>query len=207
MKASTPCRLVWWVSLLTEQPLELIDVDLLVKKEHLTPEFMKLNPRHCVPTYVEEKNNNKFVMTESRAIANRLLNKTGDFRANSSEEKSRIEEMVQYDLGTFYKRIGEYVYPQIFKGSPPNNEKLQNIHKSLKYIDNILSETGYIARGLKPTLADFTIAMSTTMLSFTDIQINKYKHISKWINNLISLNPTAWITVNKPFEDWVKSVK
>lgn len=51
-------------------PVEIINVDLL-KGEHLREDFLKLNPAHQVPVLVDEK----FVLSESRAILGYLVNK------------------------------------------------------------------------------------------------------------------------------------
>ena len=204
MRGSAPCRLVWWMSLLTSYPekLELVDVDLLEKKEHLSDEFVAMNPRHCVPTYED----GELVLTESRAIANRLLSQSDRFQPISLDEKSRMEEMVQYDLGTLYRRIGEYVYPMLFRGEEESPEKLSMVEKSLEYLDNRLRDLGgTLAGGTTFTLADFTTRMSLTMLEFTSVDLSQYTNLSKWCERLRELNTEAWETVDQPFKEWIAS--
>ncbi|WP_323677962.1 glutathione S-transferase N-terminal domain-containing protein, partial [Halorubellus sp. PRR65] len=60
---SSPCRAV----LLTAKAIG-VDLNLklmdLMKGEHLSPEFLKINPQHTIPTLVD----NGLALSESRAI-------------------------------------------------------------------------------------------------------------------------------------------
>jgi glutathione S-transferase len=207
MDESTPCRLVRYIKELVNYPttMEIIEMDLLHKKDHLSPEFLEINPRHCVPTFVDKRNN--LTLTESRAIANLFLLVMGKFQPQSVLERARVEEMVQYDLGTFYKRIGDYVYPQIFRNEPPSTEKRKLVEQSLEFLNDRLKETGTLALTTDFTLADFTTRFSLTMLDFVDVPIDKYSTLCKWCRQVEGVNYTVWVKVNKKFDKWVNSFK
>lgn len=92
---SPPARAV----LMLTRYLEL-DVDLKVmdftKREQFTEEFLKLNPAHQVPTFVE----GDFVLTESRAILQYLANSRqpgGTLYPNDPKLRARIDQRLSYD--------------------------------------------------------------------------------------------------------------
>ncbi|OTF78713.1 hypothetical protein BLA29_013268, partial [Euroglyphus maynei] len=59
---SGPCRTVSTVAKILNVDLELKKLDFQAK-EHLSPEYLKLNPFHKVPTFVDSDG---FVLDESR---------------------------------------------------------------------------------------------------------------------------------------------
>jgi glutathione S-transferase len=200
---SAPCRLVRLVALLCNYNIEIVEID-MAKGEHKTEEYIKLNPRHCVPCLVDYD----LVMTESRAIAQRILILTeSDFIPDNINDRSKVDEMVQYDLGITYKRIGEFVYPQIFAGATADPDKKQMVKSSLTYLNNILSKTDNLAGANGFTLADLTTRVSLTMLEFTDIDFVEYPHLSAWMKRVEDINREAWNVVNLPFKIWVESTK
>jgi glutathione S-transferase len=199
------------VSKLASENLKLVDMDLM-KGDHKTPEFIKLNPRHCVPTLKD----NRFVLTESRAIANYLVDKysSADLAARypgiwghlSAHEKALVDEMLHYDIGTLYKRIGEWVYPQLFRNETGDDEKLAMVRKSLEYLnDKIQEHKGGLCSG-HLSLADLSVACSLSMLDFfDDIDWATYPFLDKWRTDIHAL--PQWKKVNEAFEAWVQSKK
>jgi glutathione S-transferase len=65
--------------------LEVKELNLL-EEEQMSPEFLKINPQHCVPTLEE----NGFVLWESRAILNYLADTNGQHLVPTSSKKKAI---------------------------------------------------------------------------------------------------------------------
>ncbi|KAM3959974.1 glutathione S-transferase 1-like [Aphomia sociella] len=106
MKGSAPCRAV----LLTARALNL-EINQkptdLNKGEHLTPEYLKLNPQHTIPTLVDDG----FSIWESRAIMSYLVNKYGkDTSLYPEDPKIRaiIDQRLYFDIGVLYHRFGDF---------------------------------------------------------------------------------------------------
>jgi glutathione S-transferase len=214
MRGSAPCRLVHWVALLADHNLELVDIDLM-KGEHKQDWFMRLNPRHCVPTYQD----GELVLSESRAIAQYLVSKTyrtelgrhypGIWGQFFLSDKAKVNEMLYYDIGTLYKRIGEFIYPIIFRGEKPNKDKFDLVRKSLGYLDHKINENGGFLCGTKVSLADLSVALSLTMLEFfeptKDFQYTPGMGFVNWHQKMKNL--PHWEEVNAGFYAWLKSKK
>jgi glutathione S-transferase len=202
MLGSAPCRLVRLVASLCNYDIDIVEIDLM-KGEHKTEDYLKINPRHCVPCLVDED----LVMTESRAIAQRILTLTNSsFIPENIDVRSKVDEMVQYDLGILYKRIGDFVYPQLFANAEPDQDKKEMVKSSLLYLDNILSKSENLVSSTF-TLADLTIRISLTMLEFTDLDFTEYPHLSRWMKKVEEINSNTWKIVNLQFKMWVTSVK
>lgn len=77
----------------------------LQAKEHLTPEFLKLNPQHTIPTLVD----NNFAIWESRAILGYLVEKyakNDSLYPKDPQKRAVVNQRLYFDMGTLYQRLG-----------------------------------------------------------------------------------------------------
>lgn len=105
MQLSGPCRLVMMVGKMLGVEFNLKHLD-LTKKEQMNPEFLKLNPFHKIPTFVETDG---FSLGESRAIATYLVQsrKPGSelYPEKDLKKRAQIDKWLYYDSGSFYPGI------------------------------------------------------------------------------------------------------
>ncbi|CAL1265901.1 unnamed protein product [Larinioides sclopetarius] len=136
----------------------------LVAGEQLKPEYLKMNPQHCVPTI----DDNGFYLWESRAILAYLANKyapDSPVYPKDPKERAIVDRMLYFDIGTVFMAVREYLLPQLFKGQPADPEKAEAFKKTLDLLEGFLSKTAYVA-GDHVTLADFSIIAT---LSFPEV--------------------------------------
>ncbi len=206
MPGSSSCRRV----LLTLKALgdaapevEIKHVD-LQKGEHMTDEFLGLNPLHCVPTMKTPRGG----AWESRALMRYLVAKAGghELYPDNPEDQVEVDRLLDWDLGTGYKGIGGYVYPQVFRQEEPTEEALDKLRETLHFLDRhqLKDDRQYLA-GDKLTLADLCIAANLTMLELVGFEIDDYPRLLAWKQRMTQL--PYWAEVNAPFEAWKSAVR
>ena len=106
----------------------------------MAPEFIAVNPAHCVPTMRD----GELTIWESRAICQYLANKYqkadsrlfifkySKFQINFSlyptcpEKRAVVDFLLNWDMGTLYgKGIAECIYPQLLHKQEEDPEKVK----------------------------------------------------------------------------------
>ncbi|XP_071035056.1 glutathione S-transferase 2 isoform X2 [Parasteatoda tepidariorum] len=155
---SSPCRAV----LITAEQLgikfnkKIVDV---LTGEQFTPEYMKINPQHCVPTI----NDDGFFLWE-RAILKYLVNQYAPnslLYPKNPKIRATVDRLLYFDIDVLYKAQQEVLYPTISKGETADSEKQEAYKKALEYLEMFLSKTAYVA-GNSVTIADYSILASIT---------------------------------------------
>ncbi|RWS30527.1 Glutathione S-transferase 1:-like isoform C [Leptotrombidium deliense] len=199
MPASSPCRAV----IMTAKHLN-IDLNLkqlnMMEKEHLKPEFVKLNPQHCIPTLVD----NGFSLWESRAIMQYLVNQYAPGHSlypEDAKKRATVDRLLQFDLGSLYSAVGQYFYPQVFMNKPADPEKEQQLKDKLALLDSFLAGNKYVA-GDTLTLADLSILASVTTIGGFGYDIGAYPNINAWISRLQKELPYYDETTTEPVKQF-----
>lgn len=95
---SGPCRTVSTVAKILNVEMEMKKLDLLTQ-EHLKPEFLKVNPFHKIPTFVDTDG---FTIDESRVIAMYLLQSRKPdsflYPNNDLKKRTQIDRWLHYDI-------------------------------------------------------------------------------------------------------------
>ncbi|XP_059058525.1 glutathione S-transferase 1-1-like [Achroia grisella] len=181
MPSSAPCRAI----LLTAKILNLEinqKVINLLKGEQLTPEFIKLNPQHTIPTLVD----NGFSIWESRAIITYLASKYGKdsgLYPEDLEARAVVDQRLYFDMGSLYQRFGDYYYPQVMSNAPRDEEKLKKLEDTLKFLDTFLEGQQYLA-GPQLTVADVSTIATISTFEVSDVDFKKYPNINRWYEKL-----------------------
>ncbi|XP_061400688.1 glutathione S-transferase 4-like [Musca vetustissima] len=175
---SSPCRAVLMTAKAVGVELnkKLMSV---FKGENLTPEFLKINPQHTIPTLVD----NGFALWESRAIMIYLVEKYGKqddpLYPSCPKKRALINQRLYFDCGTFYKAYSDYFYPQMKQNKPADPEQYKKIEAALEMFNTFLSNSKYAA-GDNLTLADLALLASVSTMDVYDIDVNKYENVARW---------------------------
>jgi len=179
MPMSAPCRSVIMLAKELNIPLNLKKLDLMAG-EHRKPEFIKINPQHCVPTMVD--NSTGLTMWESRAILAYLVNKYAPghkLYPADAVKRAEVDRLRYFDIGTLYKAIGEFIYPTLFKGQPRDAEKEKVLLEKIDLLETQLAGKKWVA-GDDLTIADLTIYASMGMVDIGGVDVSGYKNIGAW---------------------------
>ncbi|XP_036323959.1 glutathione S-transferase 1-1-like [Rhagoletis pomonella] len=177
LPGSAPCRSV----LLTAKSLGIeLNKKLLNLQagEHLTPEFLKINPQHTIPTLVD----NGFALWESRAILVYLVEKYGkddSLFPKDPKKQAVVNQRLYFDMGTLYKSFADYYYPQIFAKQSADPELYKKIETAFDFLNTFLEGNKYVA-GDKLTVADLAILSTVSTFDGAGFDISKYPNVAKW---------------------------
>ncbi|KAF7272767.1 glutathione S-transferase D1-like [Rhynchophorus ferrugineus] len=186
LPGSAPCRSV----LLTAKALGL-DLNLkltnLQAGEHLTPEFLKINPQHTIPTI----DDNGFSLWESRAIMGYLVNAYGkddSLYPKDAKKRALVDQRLYFDIGTLYARFADYYYPVFFMGSSYDPAKLEKINDAFKFLDTFLEGQDFAA-GSNLTIADLALVATVSTFDVVEYDLSPYKNVTRWYNNIKAKAP------------------
>ncbi|KAH7957617.1 hypothetical protein HPB52_020803 [Rhipicephalus sanguineus] len=162
LPGSPPCGFVRSLAKHLGVELTLKDLD-FAKKEHLSEEYLKINPFHKVPTLVEEDG---FIVYERQvyrallnAIAYHLLRKyapESDLYPECYKERARIDQCLAAVASTIQPHQLMFFRPRFWENKKPTEEEVtsfeENVLKGLQYL-----VTDKFATGDKLTLADLCL--------------------------------------------------
>ncbi|KAK6628457.1 Glutathione S-transferase 1, isoform D [Polyplax serrata] len=178
---SSPCRAV----LLTAKALGLemnLKITDLMKGEHMTPEFLKMNPQHTIPTI----NDNGFCLWESRAIMAYLVNQYGkndQLYPKDPKQRALVDQRLYFDAGTLYQRFGDLYYPIMFGGAPMDPAKQEKLDQAFEFFNTFLEGQTWAA-GSSLTIADLSLAASVATCEAVGYPVSKYPNVQAWYSRV-----------------------
>jgi len=166
--------------------VELIPVNLMTG-EHLTPEYLKMNPQHTVPTLKD----GDFVVWDSHAINAYLVGKYGkddSLYPKNLEKRATIDQRMYFDCGVLFARVGAIVAPIIKEGVKTiPKEKQEALVQAYDTLETFLDGKEYIA-GNQLSIADFsTVAVLTTADVVAPLPPNKLPNVRRWLSKMQAL--------------------
>ncbi|CAD5117683.1 DgyrCDS6435 [Dimorphilus gyrociliatus] len=206
---SPPCRAVISTAQIlgvdfNEKHLELF------KGEHLTEDFLKLNPHHKVPLLVDED----YTLGESRAIQIYLFNKYAKPESDylypkDIQKRGKVDWLLYFDSATLFPNALAFFKAYKFQGRKPNEEETKTLIDTLDLVDKNYFQNSDFLFGDKPSLADISFAASLSFLDMINFDFSKWERISKFLS---ASRNTAWFKkgpalYNEMSEEWRNSIK
>ncbi|XP_075984524.1 glutathione S-transferase 1-like [Anticarsia gemmatalis] len=181
MDASPPVRAVY----MTIEALKIPNVDYrdlnLLADEHLTEEFLKINPQHTIPTLTD----GDFNIWDSHTIITYLANKYGKDNSlypTDPVKRARVDVMLHFDSGTLYPALRFNDEP-IFFGTATSftPEGVAKIKAAYDFTESFLNGVQWLA-GDEPTLADIScVATISSLNEMIPIDAKEYPNITAWL--------------------------
>lgn len=202
--ASAPCRAVLLHAHLCERrpELEVIEVD-LSEGDHKTPEFLRNNPLHCVPTLVTPWG----PLWESRSIMRYLEALLPEPRLYpiAAYHRAVVDRLLDWDLGTLYRTISSIVYPKVFRDEDPSSDDLDKLNDATRFLDQKqLGDGRAFLTGAVPTIADISCAMTLSLLRLIGLEVDDVPRMTQWTERVALLD--GFDQVDAPFQTWVDSL-
>nr|WGO51738.1 glutathione S-transferase delta 1 [Ectropis grisescens] len=199
--ASAPCRSVLLAAKALGLDLELKTLNVRAG-ENKTPEFLKLNPQHTIPTLVDDG----FSVWESRAIITYLANKYGKGSSLYPEDpqtRALVDQRLYFDIGTLSARYVEYYYPKFF-GKQVDEDRKTKLEDALQFLDTFLEGQTYVA-GDSLTLADLSLVATVSTIELSDVDLSKYDNIKRWYETMQKTAP-GYKEANQDGVDALKAI-
>jgi len=179
MPASTPSRAILMLARELEIELNLKVLD-ITKKENMKPEFLKINPQHCIPTLVN--NETGFVLWESRAILIYLVEKFApeghSLYPKDIEKRSRINQRLLFD--NEMAALGKALFKPIYKEGKPLDKDIDKVFREkLAWIELFLSDSNFIA-GDDLTVADLSLFAALGVMDAIDYDFADFPKLAVW---------------------------
>jgi len=194
--ASAPCRGPRLTAAALGVELNIKPVDLM-KKEQMTPEYLKMNPQHTVPTM----DDNGFCLWESRAICSYLVaayGKDDSLYPKDPKERALVDQRLYFDMGSLYEKFGQCIYPVIFGGvTEIPEEKKTALANVLTLVDGFINTCGGYVAGKHITIADHCIAATISTMAEAGVDLSPYSHVTEWYKKIQTEMP-GYAEVNAP---------
>lgn len=155
------------------------NIDLRTQQQ-LTPEFIKINPQHTVPTI----DDNGFILWESNAIAQYLVETyapESPLYPKDTKERAIVNQRLQFYMGTLLQRIRAIIIPIIKEGEKNISDlKKIQLYEALGYTNGYLEGNDWVA-GNHVTLADLAIFVTVSTIVSFGADVSEYKYLGAWL--------------------------
>jgi glutathione S-transferase len=181
---SQPGRSVTILLTSADIPWEFHMVDLM-KGEHKTAEFLKINPRGKVPAILD----GKFLLSEGAAILVYLATKyeKRQWYPTDVEAQARVNEWLHWNhLGLRRLTSGGLMAPIVVHGVDPATlgDAVAAAESVLVEVDAALAKSKFLA-GDQPTIADLFVVPEIDQLAILGlVKLEKYANITRWLSDL-----------------------
>ncbi|KAF2902737.1 hypothetical protein ILUMI_03445 [Ignelater luminosus] len=178
--ASPPSRSVLLTAKALGITLDLIRLN-LTKADHLTPEYLKMNPQHTVPTL----DDNGIIIWDSHAINIYLVTKYGKDSFLYPEDpykRAVINQRLHFDSGILFPAVLKVI--MLFVRGQANSvpaEKAAEIQEAYEFLEKFLEDRQWMACD-NVTLADFSLISSVTTADvLVPVDQSRFSKLNTWI--------------------------
>ncbi|XP_013108646.1 glutathione S-transferase 1 [Stomoxys calcitrans] len=183
---SPPSRAVMLTAKALDLDLEYKHINLL-KGEHLTPEFIKMNPQHTIPTLVD----GEAVLYDSHAICAYLVEKYGKedtLYPKDLLQRAQVDARLHFDSGHLFARLRFLYEPILYFGSTDCSiDKIAYIQKCWEIMESFLKDHPYLC-GDNMTIADMCcVATITSVNDVAPIDEFKFPKFLAWLKRMAEL--------------------
>lgn len=138
--------------------------------EHLSPQYLAINPNHQVPTLVD----GDIKIHESNAILRYLCAKheLADWYPADLAARARVEQWLDWNQCRLSPAVVDIVLNSVFLGASGDRQTIERgqtkLRELLPILDAGLKGMDFVA-GARPTIADLSLASSIFQLSLANI--------------------------------------
>ncbi|CAG0904990.1 unnamed protein product [Darwinula stevensoni] len=154
-----------------------------MKGETKTPEYLKMNPQHTIPTIDDDG----FYLYESRAIQRYLANKYGkddSFYPKDPKARAVVDQRLDFDLGTLSNWFIQYILPiPMGKTNAIPEDAKPKLAEIVQFLDGFIEKSGGFVAGDRITIADHAIVAMISSLEAAELMdLSPYENVTAWLS-------------------------
>ncbi|XP_047988734.1 uncharacterized protein LOC125228281 isoform X2 [Leguminivora glycinivorella] len=183
--ASPPSNAVRMVGVILGLQFDYVEPD-LIKGEHKSPEFRKINPMATIPVLKD----GNLTVSESHAIILYLLNKYGSEHKEKlypSDPATRaiVDQCLYFDAGVLFHQILAVSRPSFSgKSNGPSKKNIFDIEEGYAILEAYLESRPYVAAE-HLTVADISLGTTTAALQgIHAVDANKFPKTKAWLERI-----------------------
>lgn len=172
-----------------------VSLDLSERREHKSPEYMKLNPNGKVPCLVD----GDFVLWESAAIVQYLAEKyKPEMMGSSPEDRALVQQWAFWTMTEAQPPLVDLLIQKLFVPEEKRNLDLiarreKQVPGLLSVLDNALANKKYLVKD-HYSVADLMAASAVNIAAGLQLDLSPFPHIRTWFHE-IKARP-AWKAVD-----------
>nr|AFM57703.1 glutathione S-transferase D2 [Tribolium castaneum] len=146
--------------------------------EQMTPEFLKMNPMHTVPTI----NDGGFILWDSHVIMKYLVEqyaKDDSLYPKDPKKGAIVNQRLHFNTTTLFPKLLDYCVPVLFNNEEPDPNKATKFEELLNILDGFLKNQSWVA-GDNLTIADFAIITVVATAEGVGFKISNYPNVFAW---------------------------
>nr|QHB49807.1 glutathione S-transferase epsilon [Lasioderma serricorne]QWV59555.1 glutathione S-transferase epsilon 3 [Lasioderma serricorne] len=160
-------------------------LDLAEKREHLTPEYLKINPQHTVPTLIDEDG---FVLWDCHAISAYLVEKYGkddSLYPKDLQIRGTIHQRLHFDTGVLFPIIVNTLRPIAIQGEKRIPiDRVKEVTEAYGFLNKFLTKHRYLS-SCHVTIADFNVISSVAVLEIIfPIDRKQFPYLASWVKRM-----------------------
>uniref|UniRef100_A0A1L8EGZ4 Putative glutathione s-transferase 1-like protein n=1 Tax=Haematobia irritans TaxID=7368 RepID=A0A1L8EGZ4_HAEIR len=155
--------------------------------DHLTEEFIKMNPTHTVPVL----DDGGIIISDSHVICCYLVDKYGvddSLYPKDKMKRMQVDARLYFDCGHLFPRLRFIVEPVIYMGKDSiPDERIAYMQKAYDGLEKALANGNYLC-GDQMTIADLCCVTSvSSIMPLAPIEEDKYPKVKAWVQRLAEL--------------------
>lgn len=164
---------------------EVVPLDMMEKREHKSPEYLRLNPNGKVPCLVD----GDFVLWESLAINFYLAEKhRPSLLGESLSERALVRQWSVWGLAELQPPMVELIIQLMFTPEARRDAQMiararEKIPPMLAILDRALEGKSYLV-GDTFTLADLNVASMVNITNSIQMPIDDFRNVTGWMERL-----------------------
>uniref|UniRef100_A0A023GFS3 Putative glutathione s-transferase n=1 Tax=Amblyomma triste TaxID=251400 RepID=A0A023GFS3_AMBTT len=204
LPGSPPCGFIQALAQLLGIVLNIKNLN-FAEKEHLSPEYLKINPFHKVPAIDDDG----FTLYESAAIAYYMLRKYAPkselYPANITS-RARIDQILAVLSSNLHPQSAEFYRPRFYFQTKPSAQEVAKFEQNVvKGFEQLLGD-GNFAVGDTLTIADLSLVSHLTLaLEIDSVNTAKFLKLHSYYQRMKSELP-CFEKVFTPVVNHVKQV-